>query len=77
MRARDVYLLHTWGYDVYGVDVLEENISLGKEPHQEIAEKLQVADLREPLTLPTLRSFRRTQWREQPNRIYRRPRSLP
>ena len=32
--ARDVYLLHTWGYDVYGVDALEENISLGKELHQ-------------------------------------------
>ena len=51
--ARDVYLLHTWGYDVYGVDALEENISLGKELHQEIAEKLQVADLREPLTFET------------------------
>ena len=51
--ARDVYLLHTWGYDVYGVDAVEENISLGKELHQEIAEKLQVADLREPLTFET------------------------
>ena len=51
--ARDVYLLHTWGYDVYGVDALEENISLGKELHQEIAEKLQAADLREPLTFVT------------------------
>ena len=51
--ARDVYLLHTWRYDVYGVDALEENISLGKELHQEIAEKLQAADLREPLTFVT------------------------
>ena len=41
------------GDDVYGVDALEENISLGKELHQEIAEKLQVADLREPLTFET------------------------
>ena len=46
--TRDVYLLHTWGYDVYGVDAVEENISQGKELHQEITEKLQVADLREP-----------------------------
>ena len=52
--ARDVYLLHTWGYDVYGVDAVEENISQGKELHQEIAEKLQVADLREPLTFETV-----------------------
>ena len=51
--ARDVYLLYTWGYDIYGVDAVEENISLGKELHQEIAEKLQVADLREPLTFET------------------------
>ncbi len=49
----DTDLLHTWGYDVYGVDAVEENISLGKELHQEIAEKLQVADLREPLTFET------------------------
>ena len=51
--ARDVHLLHTWGYDVYGVDAVEENISLGKELHPEIADKLQVADLREPLAFET------------------------
>ena len=28
--ARDVYLLHAWGYDAYGIDAVEENISLGK-----------------------------------------------
>ena len=47
--ARDVYLLHTWGYDVYGIDAVEENINLGKELHPEIADHLRVADLREPL----------------------------
>ena len=48
--ARDVHLLHTRGYDVYGIDAVEENISLGRELHPEIAEKLNVADLREPLS---------------------------
>ena len=47
--ARDVYLLHTWGYEAYGIDAVEENISLGKESHPEIADRLSVADLREPL----------------------------
>ena len=47
--ARDVYLLHTWGYDAYGIDAVEENISLGKELHPEIADNLSVADMREPL----------------------------
>ena len=47
--ARDVYLLHTWGYDVYGIDAVEENISVGKELHPEIADNLRVANLRDPL----------------------------
>ena len=51
--ARDVYLLHTWEYDAYGIDAVEENISLGKELHPEIADKLSVADMREPLAFET------------------------
>ena len=51
--ARDVYLLHTWAYDAYGIDAVEENISLGKELHPEIADKLSVADMREPLAFET------------------------
>ena len=51
--ARDVYLLHTWGYDAYGIDAVEENINLGKELHQEIADKLSVADMRDPLAFET------------------------
>ena len=47
--ARDVHLLYTWGYDIYGIDAVDENISLGRELHPEIADKLNVADLREPL----------------------------
>ena len=51
--ARDVYLLHTWGFDAYGIDALEENVKLGREMHPEIADKLSVADLREPLAFDT------------------------
>ena len=51
--ARDVHLFHTWGYDVYGIDAVEENINLGKILHPEIADKLRVADLREPLPFET------------------------
>ena len=47
--ARDVYLLHTWGYDAYGIDAVEENINLGKESHPEIGDQLSVADMGEPL----------------------------
>ena len=47
--ARDVALLHSWGFDAYGIDAVDENINLGKTEHPEIAHKLTVADLREPL----------------------------
>ena len=47
--ARDVHLLHTWGFDVSGIDAVDENIILGKKLHPEIADKLQVADLGKPL----------------------------
>lgn len=43
--ARNVYLLNTWGLDVYGIDAVEENIDLSKELHTEIASKLQVLDI--------------------------------
>ena len=51
--ARDVYVLHTGGYDAYGIDAVEENISLGKKLHPEIADNLLVADLRAPLPFET------------------------
>ena len=47
--ARDVHLLHGRGYEVYGIDAVEENIRLGRDLHPEIADKLRVANLREPL----------------------------
>ena len=51
--ARDVHLLRARGYDVYGIDAVAENIDLGKELHPEIADRLSVADLREPLAFET------------------------
>ena len=47
--ARDVHLLNAWGYQAYGVDAVEENVSLAKSLHPEIADLIQVVDLREPL----------------------------
>ena len=50
--ARDVYLLWNRGYDIYGLDAVPENITVAKERHPEIADRLQVADMREPLPFP-------------------------
>ena len=47
--ARHVALLHSRGYDAYGIDAVEENIELGRKMHPEIADRIKVADLREPL----------------------------
>ena len=50
--ARDVYLLWNRGYDMYGLDAVTENIQIARDRHPEIADRLQVADLREPLPFP-------------------------
>ena len=47
--ARDVHLLWNRGYDMYGLDAVDENIQVAKDQHPEIADRLQVADLQEPL----------------------------
>ena len=47
--ARDVYNFWIVGYDIYGVDAVEENIQKAKELHPEIADRVSVADLRLPL----------------------------
>ena len=47
--ARDVALLHSWGFEAYGVDAVKENIDLGRALHPEIADRISVADLRKPL----------------------------
>ena len=50
--ARDV--LHAWslGYDVTGVDSIEENIQAARDLHPEIADRVLVADLERPLPFP-------------------------
>ncbi|HIM38032.1 MAG TPA: hypothetical protein EYM38_08465, partial [Dehalococcoidia bacterium] len=47
--ARDVF--HAWslGYDVVGIDSVEENILETRLLHSEIADKVFVADLKRPL----------------------------
>ena len=47
--ARDVYALWSSGYDIWGIDVVDENIKLAIELHPEIAGRVSVADLRSPL----------------------------
>ena len=47
--ARDVYHLWGDGHDIVGVDALEESIEVTRKLHPEIAERVSVADLREPL----------------------------
>ena len=44
--ARDVHRLWTQGFDVYGIDAVEENIQQAKEIHPEIVERISVANLR-------------------------------
>ena len=50
--ARDVFLLRDLGCDMYGLDAVAENIQLAKNLHPEIADRLQVADLGQPLPFP-------------------------
>ena len=47
--ARDVYDYWSRGYDIVGVDALEESIEVTRMLHPEIADRVSVADLREPL----------------------------
>jgi SAM-dependent methyltransferase len=50
--ARDVFLLWQEGYDMTGVDAVPENIREAARRHPEIADRVSVADLREPLPFP-------------------------
>ena len=47
--ARDVYFYWQNGYDIFGVDAVEENILEARRLHPEIADRVEVADLRETL----------------------------
>ena len=50
--ARDVHDLWESGYDITGIDAIEENIQVAKELHPAIADRISVADLRNPLDFP-------------------------
>ncbi len=52
--ARDVYALWQAGYDAYGVDAVPENIEVAREMHAAIADRVAVADLRQPLPFEDL-----------------------
>ena len=47
--ARDVFHLWSEGYDMVGIDAVEENIQVARDLHPEIAERVFVADMRQPL----------------------------
>ncbi len=50
--AHDVFSLWQDGYDIYGIDAVEENILEARRLHPEIAERVSVADLSQPLDWP-------------------------
>ena len=47
--ARDVFFYWQNGYDILGLDSVEENILEARKLHPEIADRVSVADLREPI----------------------------
>ncbi len=47
--ARDVFRMRGAGYDVQGLDAIEENIAVANRLHPELADYLSVHDLRTPL----------------------------
>lgn len=51
--ARDVYNLWSDGYDIFGIDVVKENIDIAIKIHPEIADRLLVIDLRGELPFAT------------------------
>ena len=50
--ARDVFFYWQGGYDIYGVDAVSENIAEARRLHPDIASRVSVTDLREPLAYP-------------------------
>ena len=50
--ARDVYDFWKGGYDIYGIDAVEENIQVATRLHPEIADRVSTADMRYPLDYP-------------------------
>ena len=50
--ARDVFCLWQDRYDMWGVDAIAENVDVARELNPDIADRIQVHDLREPLPYP-------------------------
>lgn len=50
--ARDVHHLWKMGFDIRGVDAVPDNIAEAKARHPEIADRVTVADLKQPLDFP-------------------------
>ena len=50
--AKEVHALWGQGYDVIGLDAVEENLQVAAELHPEIADRLYLADLTQPLPFP-------------------------
>ena len=50
--ARDVFSYWQKGYEIYGVDAVEENVQEARSRHPEIAQRVSVGDLRQPLGYP-------------------------
>ena len=50
--AGDLFSYWQEGYDVFGLDAVAENIEVAQQEHPEIAERVFVADLTEPLDFP-------------------------
>lgn len=50
--ARDVFCLWQDRFDMWGVDAIAENVDVAREMHPDIADRIQVHDLREPLPYP-------------------------
>ncbi|PKB79207.1 MAG: hypothetical protein BZY88_14495 [SAR202 cluster bacterium Io17-Chloro-G9] len=50
--ARDVHHLWSLGFDIRGIDAVPDNIEEARSRHPEIADRVTVADLKQPLDFP-------------------------
>ena len=50
--ARDVHHLWSLGFDIRGIDAVPDNIAEARSRHPEIADRVTVADLKQPLDFP-------------------------
>ena len=50
--ARDVHHMWSLGFDIRGIDAVPDNIAEARSRHPEIADRVTVADLKQPLDFP-------------------------